>query len=66
MEATFKDYISSRRGLSDLCETYGKSGKTVEEAVKDMPNRIFWMGGEMIVATDDSLMEELYDMMYDR
>lgn len=66
METTFKNYISSRRGLCDLCETYGKSNKTVEEAVNDMPNRMFWMGGNMIVATDDSLLEEIYDMMYDR
>lgn len=64
MEADFKNYISSRRGLEDLCETYGRTDKTEEEALNDFPSRIFWSGGHMIVCTDDDMLETCREMMY--
>lgn len=64
MDATFNDYISSRAGLSDLCEIYGKSSMTVEEALNDLPKRIFYMGDSMIVATDDDILETMNEMVY--
>ncbi len=64
---SFSDYLSTRAGLRDLCLTYGeKKNMTVEEAIADFPSRCFTMGGIMIVAYDDGLLDEIYDMMYDR
>lgn len=65
MANSLNDHMKTADGLRDLCMTYGdKKGMTVEEAVLEFPTRVFWMGGMMIVAYDDDMLQTMHEMMY--
>lgn len=62
---SFEEYIKSNRGLKDLHTIYGNCCLPVMTCIDDLRNhRCFWIGGRIVVATDDGMLQELRERAY--
>ena len=62
--SNFNDFISSRYGLENLHAIYGNTCLPLVTCVNDMRKRVFWIGGKLVIAKDDDMLQTLREMAY--
>lgn len=61
---SLNEYLTTRRGLKDLCTIYGNTCLPLTTCIDDLKRRSFWVGGKLYVATDDDMLQTLREMAY--